>query len=324
MRAAVCSSLTGPDGITLETLPDPVPKEGEVVVRVKAAALNFLDTLITRGRYQYKPEGAFSPAAEIAGVVESLGPGSTRLKPGDRVAGYIGWGGAREKVAVKESLLAPVPAGVDDNTAAAVSVTYGTAIHGLKDRALLKAGETVAVLGASGGAGLAAIEVAKLLGARVIAVASTAEKLEVCRAGGADLLLNYAETDLKQGLRELTGGKGVDVVYDCVGGEHTEAAIRSIAWEGRFLVVGFAAGQIPKVPINLMLLKNCALVGVFWGEMVTRHPDRQRTNMDELMGWIASGRLRPHLHATLPLEKTAEGIRLIDARKVTGKVVITI
>lgn len=322
MKAALCKSLDGPDALVIEDIADPVAAPGEVVVRVRAAALNFLDTLITRGKYQFKPELPFSPAAEMAGVVEAVGDGVTELKVGQRVCGYIAWGGAREKVAVPAKLMMPVPDGVSDTAAAGVCVTYGTAMHGLKDRGGLKAGESVAVLGASGGAGLAAVEIAKLMGASVIAVASSPEKLEICRQHGADHLLNYATTDLKTGLRELTGGKGVDVVYDCVGGDYAEAALRSIAWGGRFLVVGFAAGTIPKIPLNLLLLKNAAAIGVFWGEMIMREPDRHRANMIEVLDWVAQGRLRPHVHSTYPLERVGEAINMLDKRLVTGKLVV--
>jgi NADPH2:quinone reductase len=324
MKAALCKTLDGPDAMAIETLPDPQPGPGEVVVRVRAAALNFFDTLITRGKYQYKPEFPFSPAGEIAGVIEKVGAGVFGLAPGQRVCAYLGWGGAREKVLVKTQVLVLVPEDVSDEAAAGVSVTYGTAMHGLKDRGQLKPGETVAVLGASGGAGLAAVELAKLMGARVIAVASTAEKLAVCKRHGADDLLNYAETDLKQGLRDLTDGRGVDVIYDCVGGDYAEAALRSIAWGGRFLVIGFAAGQIPKIPLNLPLLKNCSIVGVFWGEMATRHPETHRANMGQVLTWVAEGKLKPHVHTTYPLARTAEAIKSLETRTVAGKVILTI
>lgn len=324
MKAALCKSLDGPEAIVIEEIADPAPVPGEVVVRVKAAALNFLDTLITRGKYQFKPDLPFSPAAEIAGVVEAVGDGVSDLKPGQRVCGYIAWGGAREKVAVPAKLMIPIPDGVTDAAAAGISVTYGTAMHGLKDRALLKAGETVAVLGASGGAGLAAVEVAKLSGAHVIAVASSPEKLQVCRDHGADDLLDYTTKDLKTGLRELTGGKGVDVVYDCVGGDYSEAALRSIAWGGRLLVIGFAAGAIPKIPLNLFLLKNAAAIGVFWGEMIMREPEKHRANMIEVLDWVAKGKLNPHVSETYPLERIGEAIASLDKRRVTGKVVIEI
>lgn len=324
MKAALCKSLDGPGAIVIEEVAEPTAAAGEVVVRVGAAALNFLDTLITRGKYQFKPELPFSPAAEIAGVVEAVGDGVTDLTVGQRVCGYIGWNGAREQVAVPAKLMIPVPDGVSDTAAAGVSVTYGTAMHGLKDRGGLKAGESVAVLGASGGAGLAAVEIAKLMGARVIAVASSPEKLAVCRDHGADDLLDYAATDLKAGLRELTGGKGVDVVYDCVGGDHTEAALRSIAWGGRLLVIGFAAGTIPKIPLNLYLLKNAAAIGVFWGEMIMREPAQHRANMIEVLDWVAQGRLKPHVHATYPLARIGEAIDALDKRRVTGKLIVEI
>ncbi len=324
MKAALCKSLDGPEAIVIEEIADPVPGPDEVVVRVRAAALNFLDTLITRGKYQFKPDLPFSPAAEIAGVVEAVGAGVGDLKPGQRVCGYIAWGGAREKVAVPAKLMIPIPDGVSDAAAAGISVTYGTAMHGLKDRGGLKAGESVAVLGASGGAGLAAVEISKLMGARVVAVASNDEKLAVCRAHGADELLNYATSDLKTGLRELTGGKGVDVVYDCVGGDYSEAALRSIAWGGRLLVIGFAAGAIPKIPLNLYLLKNASAVGVFWGEMIMREPEQHRANMIEVLDWCAKGRLKPHVHATYPLARIGEAITALDKRQVTGKLLVEI
>lgn len=324
MKASVCEALGGPECLVVRDLQPPVPKPDEVVVRVKAAALNFLDTLITRGKYQYKPELPFSPAAEIAGVVETVGSGVTRLTIGDRVCGYIGWGGARELVSIEEAKLVIVPEGVSDAAAAGAPIAYGTALHGLKDRGALRAGETLAVLGASGGAGLAAVEIGKALGARVIAVASTAEKLAVCTAHGADLTFNYATGDLKQGLRELTKGKGVDVVYDCVGGDFTEAAIRSMAWGGRFLVVGFAAGQIPKLPLNLLLLKSCAAVGVFWGAMAEREPALQQRNLAQILDWIADGRLKPHIHKSYALADVGAGIMSLETRSVIGKVIVTI
>ena len=322
MKAAVCQSLDGPEKIVVLDLPDPMPAPGEVVVRVNAAALNFLDTLITRGKYQYKPALPFSPAGEVSGVIENVGVGVTQFKPGDRVCGYIGWGGAREKAAVKPDALVKIPDGVSDAAAAGTAIAYGTALHGLKDRGGLKSGETLAVLGASGGAGLAAVELGKLMGARVIAVASTDEKLAICKAHGADAVFNYKTGDLKQGLRDLTNGRGVDVVYDCVGGDFAEAAIRSIAWGGRFLVVGFAAGQIPRIPLNLMLLKNCAVIGVFWGEMTAREPQLQRQNLEEILGWIATGRLRPHISQRYSLADTGKAIASLDQRTVTGKVII--
>lgn len=324
MKAALCKTLDGPDAIVIEDLPDPQPGPGEAVVRVQAAALNFFDTLITRGKYQYKPDLPFSPAGEIAGSIAKVGPGVYGFSAGQRVCAYVGWGGAREKIAVKTELLVPIPEDVDNEAAAGVSVTYGTAMHGLKDRGRLERDETVAVLGASGGAGLAAVEIAKLLGARVIAAASSEEKLAVCKRHGADDLLNYAASDLKQGLRDLTDGRGVDLVYDCVGGDYAEAALRSIAWGGRFLVIGFAAGQIPRIPLNLPLLKNCSIVGVFWGEMATRHPEIHRANMAEVLSWVAEGKLKPHVHTTYPLAQAGEAIKSLETRTVAGKVILTI
>ncbi len=297
MRAALCKSFDGPEAIVVESLPDPEPAPGEVIVRVKAAALNFLDTLIVRGKYQFKPELPFSPAAEFAGVVAKIGRGISGWSIGQRVCGSMGWGAARELIAVKAETLIAVPDAVDDRVAATVNITYGTAFHGLKDRGHLKEGETVAVLGASGGAGLAAVEIAKQMGAKVIAAASSPEKLAVCQAHGADLLLDYSTSDLKQTLRGLTDGRGVDLVYDCVGGDYAEAALRSIAWEGRFLVVGFAAGSIPRIPLNLLLLKGCDIAGVFFGEFVRRNPAGHGANMEQVLSWIVAGRLKPHISA---------------------------
>ena len=324
MKAALCKSLGGPDAIVLEEIPDPVAKDGEVVVGVKAAALNFLDTLQTRGKYQVKPPLPFSPAGEFAGVVEAVGPGVTGLKVGDRVFGYGAGGAAREKLAAPAANLVAIPDGVSDEVASGVTVTYGTGMHGLKDRAQLKAGETCAVLGASGGAGLAAVELAKIMGATVIACASSADKLAVCKSRGADVLINYSEGDLKEKLREATGGKGVDVIYDCVGDKYAEPAIRAMNWGGRYLVIGFAGGEIPKIPLNLLLLKSCSLVGVFWGAHVARNPGNHRDNMSELMRWVQSGKLKPHVHKVFSLAQTADAIRELDTRTSTGKVVIKI
>ena len=324
MKAALCKSLDGPSAITVEDVAAPTAGAGEVVVAVHNASLNFLDTLITRGKYQYKPALPFSPAAEFGGTIAEIGAGVTGVKLGQRVCGYAGWGAAAERITIKADAITPVPDAVSLAVASGVTVTYGTAMHGLKDRGRLKAGETVAVLGASGGAGLAAVEIAKLLGARVIAVASTDDKLAVCRERGADEVLNYATSDLKQGLRDLTGGKGVDVIYDCVGGEHAEAALRSIAWMGRFLVVGFAAGPIPKIPLNLALLKSCDICGVFWGEAAVRDPAGIRANITQVLEWVATGKLAPHIHATYPLARIGEAIGLLDRREATGKVVVAI
>lgn len=322
MKAALLKTLDGPDAVVVEDIAEPQAGPGEVVVRVTAAALNFFDTLISRGKYQHKPELPFSPSGEIAGVVESVGEGVASLAPGDRVAAYLGWGGAREKVAVAASACIAIPDGVSDEVASGVSITYGTAIHGLHDRARLKAGETVVVLGASGGAGLAAVEVAHLMGARVIAAASSPDKLEVARQHGADVLVDYAAGDLKSALREATGGRGADVVYDCVGGPHAEPALRATGWQGRYLVIGFAAGDIPRVPLNLLLLKGCDMLGVFWGESVKRDPAGHRANMEQILAWVREGRLAPRIHGRYPLSEIRAAIGVLDRREAVGKVVV--
>lgn len=324
MKAVLCKRLDGPEALVVEDIPVSEPGPGEVRIRVRAAALNFFDTLITRGRYQTKPELPFSPSGEVAGVVDAVGTGVEGFEPGRRVAAYLSYGGARELVVTPAARVVPVPDGVSDEVAAGISVTYGTAIHGLKDRARLQPGESVAVLGASGGAGLAAVEIARLMGARVIAVASSPEKLAVCREHGAAGTVDYSSGDLKDALRGLTGGRGVDVVYDCVGGPYAEPAVRACAWKGRFLVVGFAAGDIPKLPLNLLLLRGCDALGVFWGESVRRDPTGHRANMIQVLDWVAAGRLAPRIHATYPLERISEAIAVLDRREATGKVVLTL
>ena len=324
MKALLCKSLDGPDALEVQEIEPPTPEADQVIVRVRAVGLNFLDTLMTRGKYQFKPPLPFSPGGEIAGDVLALGADVQGLNIGDKVCAFVSWGGAREQMAVAASSVIKMPDTVDYVTAAGISVTYGTAMHGLRDRGRLQSGETVAVLGASGGAGLAAVEIAKLMGARVIAAASSPEKLGVCRDHGADDLLNYSETDVKEGLRALTDGRGADVIYDCVGGPYAEPALRAIAWMGRYLVIGFAAGDIPKFPINLMLLKSCDVVGVFWGQQVARDPGQHRENMEQVLDWVAEGKLKPHVYATYPLEETGTAIRLLDQRIVKGKVIVTV
>jgi NADPH2:quinone reductase len=324
MRAVLCKRLDGPEALVIEDVPAAEPGPGEIAVTVRVAALNFFDTLITRGRYQHKPELPFSPGGEIAGVVARVGEGVSGFQPGDRVAAYLGWGGARDEVIVTTEAAIPIPSGVADEDAAGVPITYGTAIHGLKDRANVQPNEWVAVTGAAGGAGLAAIEIAKVMGARVIAVASSEEKLAICRAHGADAVIDYGKEDLKQALRERTGGAGVDVVYDCVGGGAAEPALRALRWNGRFLVVGFASGDIPKFPLNLLLVKGVSVMGVFWGEAVKRDPAGHRANMEFVLRAVADGRLRPHVHGTYPLERIAEAIGVLERREATGKVVVRV
>jgi len=322
MRVAQFAEFGGPQALHIEQVPDPTPMPDDVLVKVTAVGLNFFDTLVLRNKYQITPPLPFSPGAEIAGVIEKLGDGVTDLKVGQRVVAFIGGNGCREKIITKAKDLIPIPDGVSDETAAGIPVTYGTAIHALKDRANLKPGETVAILGAAGGAGIAAVEVAKLMGARVIAVASSDDKLAFARAHGANEVINYTEQDLKRGLKELTVPTGVDVLYDCVGGASAEPALRAMAWEGRYLVLGFASGDIPRIPLNLVLLKGCSIIGVFWTSFVDRSPDQHRANTAQVLEWCRQGKIAPHVHATFPLEKTAEALSQIETRKVTGKVII--
>ncbi|MDO8876433.1 MAG: NADPH:quinone oxidoreductase family protein [Pseudolabrys sp.] len=322
MKALLCTHYGTPDDLTLADIPEPTPAAGEAVVRIEAAALNFFDTLIIAGKYQTKPAFPFSPSAEFAGVVESVAPDVTELKAGDRVVGMNGYGAAREMIALPVAKLVKIPDGLDANRAAGVSVTYGTTLHALKDRARLKAGETLAVLGASGGTGLAAIELGKIMGARVIACASSADKIAFCRKHGADEGIDYAAEDLKDALRRLTDGRGADVIYDPVGGAYTEQALRSIAWEGRFLVVGFAAGDIPKLPLNLVLLKSCDVLGVFWGAWTARDPEGHRANTAQLLNWALEDKLSSHIHAVYPLADAAAALKAIASREVMGKVIL--
>jgi NADPH2:quinone reductase len=322
MKALLCTRLGGPDDLELQNLPDPVPGAGDAVVAIKAVALNFFDTLIIAGKYQRKPVLPFSPGAEFAGIVTAIGPGVSTLKPGDRVAGYVGDGAAREAIAVSADALVALPDALDFERAAGATVTYGTSYYALKNRARLKPGETLAVLGASGGAGLAAVELGKIMGARVIACASSDDKLDFVRARGADDGINYNRDDLKLALRRLTDGQGPDVVYDPVGGVYSEQALRATAWLGRFLVVGFAAGEIPKMPLNLPLLRNCDILGINWGGWATRDPAGNRANTEELMRWCAEGKLSSHVHAVYPLAEAKQALKDIAARKVMGKAIL--
>jgi|SRR5581483_714891 len=322
MKALLCTRHGTPDDLEVAEIPDPIAAPGEAVVRISAAALNFFDTLIIANKYQTKPALPFSPAAEFAGIVEDVGSGVTSVKAGDRVIGCLTHGAAREKIAAPAGKLIKIPDGLDFDRAAGLCVTYGTTFHALKDRAGLRSGETLAVLGASGGAGLAAVELGKLMNAQVIACASSDEKLAFARQHGADAGINYANDDLKEALRRLTGGRGADVIYDPVGGRYSEAALRSIAWQGRFLVVGFAAGEIPKLPLNLVLLKGCDVVGVFWGSWMDRDPVGHRANTEQLLGWCVQGKLSSHIHAVYPLAEGPAALKAIAARQVMGKVIL--
>ena len=322
MKAVLCRKFCAPDELELADLPEPVAGPGEAVVRIKAAALNFFDTLIIAGKYQHTPPFPFSPAAEFSGVVESVGAGVTDVAPGDRVMGNTGWGAAREAVAVPANILVKVPAGLAFDRAAGLTVTYATTLYALRVRAELKPGETLAVLGASGGTGLATVEIGKVMGARVIACASSDEKLEFARAHGATETVNYASEDLRAALKRLGGERGVDVIYDPVGGPYAEPAVRSMAWKGRYLVIGFAAGEIPKLPLNLVLLKNCDIRGVAWGTWVQREPQAQRELMKDIVNWAAAGKLSAHVHAVYPLADIAAALKAIADRKVMGKIVL--
>jgi NADPH2:quinone reductase len=322
MKAILCSQYCGPDDLVLAEIPDPVAAAGEIVIAVKAAALNFFDLLMIQGKYQIKPPFPFSPAAEVAGVVESVGAGVTGFRPGDRVIASCGHNGAREKVAVAALQAVKIPDGLDDDRAAGIIIIYGTALHALEDRARPKPGETLAVLGAAGGTGLAASELGRLMGLKVIACASSDEKLAFARAHGAEIGLNYTSEDLKEGLKRLTGGKGVDIVFDPVGGSLAEAALRSVAWEGRFLVIGFAAGDIPKIPLNLALLKGCDIRGVFWGAWAKLNPERNRANLQKLLQWAAEGKISSHVDRVFPLAQTAEALKVLAGRQAMGKVIL--
>ena len=324
MRAVLCKAFGPPESLVVEDVPSPVPGPGQVVIAVKAASVNFPDTLIIQNKYQYKPPLPFSPGSECAGIVKAVGADVTRVQPGQRVMAVTTYGSFAEEVCTDQLRVLAIPDGMDFATAAAFTMTYGTSAHALLDRGELKAGETLLVLGASGGVGLAAIEIGKALGASVIACASTSDKLAVCRAHGADETINYASEDLRERLKVLTKGNGVDVVYDPVGGAHSEIALRSTAWRGRFLVVGFAAGEIPKIPLNLTLLKGCSIVGVFWGEFARREPQRFADLIKQLGGWYQSGKLKPYVSGTFPLERAAEALTLMSSRQVKGKVVLTV
>jgi NADPH2:quinone reductase len=324
VKAVLCKAFGPPESLVVEDIELPPPGPGEIVISVKAASVNFPDVLIIQNKYQFKPPLPFSPGSEVAGVVKSVGDGVTHVKPGAAVMAFTTYGGFAEEVKTEARRVLPLPTGMSFEQAAAFGLTYATSDFGLRDRGDLKAGETLLVLGAAGGVGIAAIEIGKAVGARVIACASTADKLAACREHGADETINYATEDLRERIKELTGGKGVDVVYDPVGGPYTELALRSLAWRGRLLVVGFAAGDIPKIPLNLTLLKGCSIVGVFWGEFVRREPDRFAESMRQLGRWFSEARIKPHISATFPLERAADALTLMADRKVTGKVVLSV
>ena len=325
MKAVLCKSFGPAENLVVEEVASPTPKPNEILLDVHAASVNFPDTLIIEGKYQFKPPLPFSPGGEAAGVVAAIGDKVSHLRVGDRVMGLTGWGSFAEQVAVPAYNVLPIPAQMDFATAAAFGMTYGTSMHALKQRGNLQPGETLLVLGAAGGVGLAAVEIGKAMGARVIAAASSAEKLGVAKQAGADELINYSAESLRDRLKELTGGQGVDVIYDPVGGKLFEEAFRSIAWNGRMLVVGFAAGgDIPALPANLPLLKGAALVGVFWGAFAQRQPQDNAANFQQLFAWHAEGRLRPLISQRFALEQTAEAIAMLGQRKAVGKLVVQV
>jgi NADPH2:quinone reductase len=324
MKALVCHAYGPVDTLALEEVPDPKPVSGEVLVGVRACGINFPDLLVVQGKYQFKPTPPFSPGGEVAGVVEAVGAGVSDVRVGDRVVAMGSSGGIAEKFVTDASRTVPIPGGVDFATAVCIPTAYGTTLHALRDRAQMRAGETLLVLGAAGGVGLSAVQIGKRMGARVIAAASSAEKLEVCRHHGADDVIDYAHEDLKERVKALTGGAGADVVYDAVGGPYTEPALRATAWEGRFLVIGFAAGDIPRIPTNLTLLKGCSIVGVFWGMAMMRNPVRLRGQLGELLAWTADGSLKPHIHARYPLERALDALKDVESRRVRGKAVVVV
>ena len=323
MHAWLCENPIGAEALTWKELPTPEPKVGEVRVAIRAASLNFPDLLIVQNKYQMKPPLPFVPGSEYAGVIEAVGEGVKGLKPGDAVAAFGGTGGFGTHACVADALVMPLPPGFAFDDASAFILTYGTTHHALLDRGALKAGETLLVLGAAGGVGTAAIQIGKVAGARVIAAASSDEKLELCKQIGADATINYASGNLREELKALTNGKGPDVVYDPVGGDLAEPVFRSIAWRGRYLVVGFAQGTIPALPLNLALLKGASVVGVFWGDFARREPKANAQGLAELARWYAEGKVKPVIDRRLPMDQLMQAYELMGSRKVRGKLVMT-
>ncbi len=323
MKAILCRAYGPPASLELAELPDPTPGPGQVVIDVAACGVNFPDTLVIEGKYQFQPPMPFTPGTDVAGTIRAVGEG-VALPVGARVFAFMGagMGGYAEQVLVNTASVVPLPEGIEFVPAAALHLTYATTLHALVDRARVQPGETVLVLGAAGGVGLACVELAHLLGARVIAAASTEEKLAACRASGADATINYTTEDLRERIKALTEGKGVDVVYDPVGGAYAEPALRSMAWQGRYLVVGFTGGDIPRIPLNLPLLKGCAVVGVFWGGFAMRDPKANAAHMRQLVAWLAEGKIAPRIHATYPLADAPRALDDLIHRRVIGKAVI--
>ncbi len=321
MRAVRCHELSGPEALRIDEVPEPVAGSGDVLIDVRAAGVNFPDVLLTHGKYQFRPALPFVPGSEAAGIVLSVGQGVTSLSPGDRVAATL-HGAFAERIVVPELATVKLPEPVSFEAGAATLLTYLTTYHALIDRAALRPGETLLVLGAAGGVGLAAIHLGKLLGARVIAAASTDDKVAFCKEQGADHVICYGREDLKERTRTLTSGRGADVIYDPVGGAFSEQALRSITWEGRHLVIGFAAGDIPRIPLNLALLKGCQIVGVFWGQFAMRQPARNRANGEQVFAWVQEGKLVPHVDSVLPFEQASLALQRMERREVLGKLVL--
>ena len=324
MKAIICNQFGLPDSLIFGELQDPKPAKNQILIAVEGCGVNFPDVLIIQGKYQFKPELPFSPGGEVAGKVIELGEGVTQFQVGQSVLALCGWGGFAEKVAVDVDRVFAMPPGLSPEIAATTLYTYGTSFHALKERAKLQEGETLLVLGAAGGVGLAAVELGKLMGAKVIGAASTDEKLELCREKGASETINYTSEDLKTRIKELTGGKGVDVIYDPVGGDFTEAALRGIAWKGRYLIVGFANGEIPKIPMNLPLLKGCAILGVFWGQFSKLEAKQSFQNIAQLVQWIKAGKIEQHIRKRYSLEESPQALQALLDRKMLGKGVVLI
>jgi NADPH:quinone reductase len=330
MKALLCTAYGPPETLVLSEVPNPKAGPGQIVVTVKACGINFPDVLVIENKYQFKPPLPFAPGGEISGIVKQLGEGVTRFKPGDKVICSVGMGGLQEELVADPNRCIPMPAGMDFETAAGLVLTYGTSHYALKDRARLKAGENLVVLGAAGGVGLAAVEIGKVMGARVIAGASSQEKVDLAKKHGADdgfvyptgKLSRDQQKELSETIKKLTAGQGADVLYDPVGGDYAEPAVRAMNWEGRYLVIGFTAG-IPSVPLNLTLLKSCDIQGVFWGAFTARNPKRNQEHLAELARWVAEGKIKPHVSAKFPLARGGEAIRMLADRKAQGKVIVT-
>ena len=323
MRAVLCKELGGPEKLVIEDVPAPPLRDGAVRIAIHAAGVNFADTLLIAGQYQDRPPLPFIPGMEVAGVITELGTGVSGLKLGDRVLSSVGRGAYAEEVVVEADSAHPIPAAMDFVTAAAFPVAYSTSHGAFAWRGRLRAGESVLVLGASGGVGLTAVEIAKAMGASVIAAAGGAEKLAVAKRAGADHLIDYTREDLRERVKALTGGRGVDVVYDPVGGDAFDQSLRSIAWEGRIIIIGFAAGRIPQIPANLVLVKNIDVIGFFWGSYRRYKPELQAQSFQQLFRWYEEGKLKPHVSHRLPLAEVAQALDLLKTRKSTGKVVLT-